>query len=61
MEEALKQSRTEGFEVKDEDIQRLWPLGFKHINFLGRYSFALPESVANGQLRPLSTPDDLEI
>jgi hypothetical protein len=61
MEEALTKLRTEGFEVKNEEVQRLWPLGFKHINFLGRYSFAIPESVANGQLRPLNTPDDLEI
>ncbi|MHC4686967.1 MAG: Tn3 family transposase [Planctomycetota bacterium] len=61
MEEALTKLRTEGFEVKNEDIQRLWPLRFKHINFLGRYSFTLPESVANGQLRTLSTPDDWEI
>ena len=52
MEEALKELRTEGFEVKDEDVQRLWPLSYKHINFLGRYHFTLPEIVANGQLRP---------
>jgi len=26
---------------------------FDHINFLGRYAFALPESVAQGGLRPL--------
>ena len=29
----------------------------KHINFLGRYAFNLPEPVANGQPRPLRTPN----
>ena len=32
-------------------------LTFDHINFLGRYAFALPDSVAHGQLRPLRSPD----
>ena len=39
---------------------RLSPLTFDHINFLGRYAFALPESVAHGQLRPLRSPDAFE-
>ena len=61
MEKALKELRTEGFEVKDEDVQRLWPLSYKHINFLGRYHFTLPETVANGQLRPLRNPEESEL
>jgi hypothetical protein len=32
-----------------EDVARLSPLTFDHINFLGRYAFALPDSVAHGQ------------
>jgi len=36
---------------------RTW-LGFEHINMLGRYSFAMHEAVARGQLRPLRDPDD---
>ena len=31
--------RQEGFEVKDEDLARVWPSRFAHINFLGRYVF----------------------
>lgn len=61
MEEALKQLRKQGVEVLDSDVQRLWPLGHRHLNFLGRYSFTLPEPIASGQLRPLSTPDEKEL
>ena len=49
-------SRAEGMEVKPEDVARLSPLIHKHINFQGRYSFALSESVARGGLRPLRDP-----
>ena len=39
----------QGFEGKEEDVARLSPLLYKHINFQGRYSFALSESVAQGR------------
>lgn len=42
----------------DEDLARLSPLIFEHINMLGRYSFAVSEEVARGELRPLRNPDD---
>lgn len=29
------------------------PLGWEHVNFLGRFSFALAEPVARGEMRPL--------
>lgn len=54
----LRQPRAEGFEVRDEDVARLDPLGFDHINILGRYSFAVHEAVASGELRPLREPDE---
>jgi hypothetical protein len=38
-------------------VARLSPLGFKHINMLGRYAFTLPETVARGELRPLRDPN----
>ena len=60
MESALNRLRSDGHEVKEEDVARLWPLSFQHINFLGHYSFTLPENVANGQMRPLRNPDDSE-
>ncbi|WP_122285913.1 Tn3 family transposase [Pseudomonas syringae group genomosp. 3] len=46
------------YPVQDEDLARLSPLIFDHINMLGRYSFAVPEEVARGELRPLHNPDD---
>jgi hypothetical protein len=30
----------------------------KHIHLQGRFSFAVPESVKRGDLRPLRNPDD---
>ena len=45
--------REHGHEVGDEDAARLSPLGFRHVNFYGRYAFALP---ASAELRPLGHP-----
>ena len=56
MDAALNQLRAEGFDVRAEDVARLFPLGFEHINMLGRYAFTLPEPVARGELRPLRDP-----
>jgi TnpA family transposase len=56
MEAVLKQLRREGFPVQNEDIARLSPLGFSHINMGGRYTFAVPDEVARGELRPLHDP-----
>jgi len=57
MEASLNHLRSQGIEVKSEDMARLSPLGHERINFLGRYSFTLPEVIADGQLRPLNDPD----
>ena len=48
--------RKEGFEVREEDVARLSPLGHEHINMLGRYAFSLPDKIARGELRPLRNP-----
>ena len=37
----LETLRALGREVKPEDVERLSPLGHDHINYLGKYSFAL--------------------
>ena len=58
MEAVLTQLRTEGMEVLSADVARLSPLVHHHINFQGRYSFALAESVAQGALRPLHDADE---
>jgi hypothetical protein len=56
MDAALNHLRAEGGDVQPEDIARLSPLRYQHINFLGRYAFTLAEPIARGQLRPLSDP-----
>ena len=60
MDAALSHLRASGVEANPEDVARLSPLGFSHINLLGRYSFHLPESVAKGQLRLLRDPSQVE-
>lgn len=42
MDAALNQLRAEGHEVFPEDVVRLSPLSFKHINMLGRYRRSFP-------------------
>jgi len=56
MDAALDQLRAEGFDVRQEDVARLSPLGFEHTNMLGRYAFILPDGIARGELRPLRDP-----
>lgn len=58
MEAVLNQLRQEGYTVLDKDVSRLSPLIRAHINMLGRYSFAVPDSVIRGELRPLRDPKE---
>ena len=60
LDAALAQARTSGVTVKPEDVERLSPLLLDHVNVLGRYEFALKESVRQGRLRPLRKPDELD-
>ena len=56
---ALTQLRQERYPIRDEDVARLSPfIHEKHINLQGRYSFAVPEAVPRGELRPLRNPSD---
>jgi hypothetical protein len=55
MNAALEQLRAQGYEVQGDDVTRLSPLAFKHVNFLGRYAFTLPPA---GPLRPLRDPTE---
>jgi len=45
---------------KPEDVARLSPLRFEHINMLGRYHFDLHDEAKHGGMRPLRDPDTLE-
>jgi len=55
---AVNLLRAQGYPVRDEDAARLSPLGYAHINMLGRYSFPKPGD--GSQLRPLRDPDEPE-
>jgi TnpA family transposase len=57
MDAALGQLRQRGYPVQDEDVVRLSPLGFRHLNMLGRYTFTTPMP---GQLRPLRDPSAVD-
>ncbi len=57
MQEALQQVRTDGMDARDDDLTHLSPLIWRHLNFLGRYDFSLPDTVLNGGLRPLRNPN----
>ena len=50
---ALSQLRAEGLDGRAEDVARLSPPGFDHINMLDGYTFILPAPNAHGELRPL--------
>ena len=54
---AVEQLTREGWSISEADIARVSPLLFKHINFLGRYAFNLPQAIAEGALRPLRNPN----
>ena len=56
---ALEQLAREGHHLKSEDVARLSPLVFEHINLLGRYAFSVPEAVTRGELRPLRKPAEV--
>lgn len=49
---AIRQLRTSGHPVGDEDMARLSPLGYEHIYFHGHYSFPRPAAT----LQPLRDP-----
>jgi hypothetical protein len=58
MNTVLVQLRIEGYDVKSEGEARLSPFGHDHINMLGQYSFAVPDAVVRGELRPLRTANE---
>ena len=55
MERALEHLRSTGQPVLAADMARLSPLGYAHLNLLGRYTFALREPIAQGEWHPLNT------
>jgi TnpA family transposase len=57
MQEVLRQLHREKWAVEAADQARLSPIMWRHINFLGRYDFSLPDDGAKGGLRPLRNPN----
>lgn len=61
MDRALDEMRARGLNPLPEDVERLSPLGYEHINLLGRYTFALPEEIRQGAFHPLRDLEETEI
>jgi TnpA family transposase len=59
MEIALDAINAAGQPTHGSDIQRLSPLGYEHINIMGKYSFILPEEIEHGGLRSLLSVDKI--
>ncbi|GCE12936.1 Tn3 family transposase [Tengunoibacter tsumagoiensis] len=53
MNRAVEDMRERGMAVLSEDVERLSPLGYDHVNLLGRYTFSLSEEVRQGAFHPL--------
>jgi hypothetical protein len=53
MNKAIEHLKATGVEVREEDIERLTPLGHEHIRLTGRYDFTLKANPETGGLRPL--------
>jgi hypothetical protein len=53
MNRALEEMRGRGMKIVPEDVERLSPLGYDHINLLGRYTFSLAEEIRQGAFHPL--------
>ena len=57
MQAVVENLQAHGRSVNPGELARVSPLAYRHINFLGRYAFTLPEAVARGELRSLRDPN----
>ena len=58
MQLAIESLQKSGHNISIADIQRLSPLGYEHINIMGKYSFNLSKEIENGMLRSLMIVED---
>ena len=58
MAAVIDQLRAEGRTVKEEDIARLSPARYEHINPYGKYRFEVEEGLSRAHLRPLRQPTE---
>jgi TnpA family transposase len=56
MEAAINQLRSEGHQISDEDINRLSPTRYEHVNPYGIYPFDIEKESQRASLRPLRKP-----
>src|SRR6266566_1816867 len=60
MNRALEEMRGRGMKIVPEDVERLSPLGYDHINLLGRYTFSLSDEIRQGAFHPLRELEEAE-
>jgi TnpA family transposase len=60
LDRVVEHLRDQGEEVREEDLARISPLVRQHVHVLGRYQFTLEESVAEGGVRPLRDPAEID-
>jgi TnpA family transposase len=58
MEAAINQLRSEGSQISDEDINRLSPTRYEHVNPYGIYPFDIEKESKRRSLRPLRKPSE---
>ena len=58
LDAALARLRAEGYPVRDEDVARLSPYMYRHLNVHGHYSFQLPQLVGHRALRDPDSAED---
>jgi hypothetical protein len=58
MATVIVQLRAEGRTVKEEDLARLSPAQYEHINPYGKYRFEVEEGLSHSRLRPFPQPTE---
>jgi hypothetical protein len=54
----IDQRRAEGQTVNEEDVARLSPARYEHINPYGKYRLEVEEGLSRSRLRPLRQPTE---
>jgi hypothetical protein len=60
MAAVIERLRAEGKTVNDEDIARLSPARYEHLNPYGKCRFEVEEGLSRTHLRPLRPPTELQ-
>ena len=56
MAKVLEALREQSYDVDEDDLRRLSPARYEHINPYGKYRFELDKALPHGHLRPLREP-----